>query len=125
MKKSKFGMSILCGAILGGTLSLLDRTTREQVVSKSKKAMSTVRYYSENRDVLKSQIQAQKEKYQLMYEKFSDDASYIKDTIDEIKRLTPQVKELVVDTKEAIVESKEEYKAIVQDDSQDVGLGKI
>ncbi|MDS9473341.1 YtxH domain-containing protein [Sporosarcina pasteurii] len=123
MGKNKFGTYIVLGALLGGAASLLDRSTRNQVVGKSKKMFSTVRYYSQNTDALKLKIQEKKDKYETMYEKFSEDASYIKEKVDEIKQLTPQVKELVVDTKEAFVESKDEYKAIVNEQTQDE-LGK-
>ncbi|AOV06831.1 hypothetical protein [Sporosarcina ureilytica] len=123
MGKSKFGTYIVLGALLGGAVSLLDRSTRKQLVGKSKKMFSTVRYYSQNPDALQTKIQEKMDKYDTMYEKFSEDASYIKEKVDEIKQLTPQVKELVVDTKEAFVESKDEYKAMINEQSQEE-LGK-
>lgn len=117
MQKNKFGSYILIGAILGGAVSLFDRSTREQVMNKSKNIVSGVTFYSKNPDVLKSKIQEKTEKYQSIYEQFTDDATYIKDKVEELKQLTPQVKELVVDTKDAFVESKDEYKSIVQEGS--------
>lgn len=118
MRKSKFGTYIILGAFLGGAASLLDKTTRESVVGKSKKAVNTVQYYAQNKDVLKSKIEAEKEKYEIIFERISEDAAYIKDKVDDIKQLTPQVKELVTDTKEAIVESKDEYRTIAAEASQ-------
>lgn len=117
MQKNKFGTYILAGALLGGVVSLFDRSTREQIMNKSKNIVSGITFYSKNPDVLKSKIQDKTEKYQSIYEQFSDDATYIKDKVDELKQLTPQVKELVVDTKDAFVESKDEYKSIVNEDS--------
>lgn len=125
MQKNKFGTYILVGALLGGAVSLFDRSTRKQVMNKSKNIVSGVTFYSKNPDVLKSKIQAKTEKFQSIYEQFSDDATYIKDKVDELKQLTPQVKELVVDTKDAFVESKDEYKSIVTEESTgEKGLGK-
>ena len=125
MRKNKFGTYILIGALLGGAVSLFDRSTRMQVTNKSRNMISGVTFYTKNPDVLKSKIQEKTEKYQSIYEQFSDDATYIKEKVDELKQLTPQVKELVVDTKDAFVDSKDEYKSIVKEDSS-VGkeLGK-
>lgn len=124
MKKSKFSTFILLGAFLGGAASLLDRTTREHVIGKSRKAVNTVQYYAQNKDVLKSKIESEKEKYEIIFERFSEDAAYIKEKVDDIKQLTPQVKELVTDTKEAFVESKDEYQAIATEAAQAQSLGK-
>ena len=115
MRKNKFGMYILIGAFIGGAVSLCDRSTREQVVKKTGSVVSGITFYSKNPDLLKLKVQEKTEKYQSIYEQFSDDASYIKEKVDELKQLTPQVKELVVDTKETFTESKDEYKSIVNE----------
>lgn len=116
MQNNKFGMYMLLGALVGGVISLCDRSTREQVLKKSKGIASGITFYSKNPDVLKLKVQEKTEKYQSIYEQFSDDASYIKEKVDELKQLTPQVKELVIDTKETFTESKGEYKSIVNED---------
>lgn len=115
MRKNKFGMYILMGAFMGGVVSLCDRNTREQVMKKSNNIVSGIAFYSKNPELLKLKVQEKTEKYQSMYEQFSDDASYIKEKVDELKQLTPQVKELVVDTKDTFTESKDEYKSIVNE----------
>ena len=99
----------MLGAILGGAVSMFDRSTRQQVMRKSNAMISQVGYYSKNPDVLKHKLQQQKDKYLSIYEQFSGDAAYIKNQVEELKTLTPQVKELVVGTKDAFVDSKEEY----------------
>ena len=113
MSGNKLGKFIFFGALAGGLISLCDRTTREQVKSKSRKFVSDVRYYSRNPDLVKLMIQKKTEKYQSIYEQVANDASYFKGKIDELKELSPQVKELVVDTKDAFTEAKDDYKAIV------------
>ncbi|WP_432360865.1 YtxH domain-containing protein [Sporosarcina sp. UB5] len=115
MGNSKFGRFIMLGAILGGAISMFDRSTRQQVVKKSNAMISQIGHYSKNPDELKNKLQQQKEKYVSIYEQLSGDAAYIKNQVEELKTLTPQVKELVVGTKEAFVDSKEEYKEIVND----------
>ena len=108
-------MYILIGAFVGGVVSLCDRGTRKQVMKKTESVISGITFYSKNPDLLKSKVQEKTEKYQSIYEQFSEDASYIKEKVDELKQLTPQVKELVVDTKDTFTESKDEYKTIVNE----------
>jgi hypothetical protein len=115
----------MLGALLGGAVSMFDRSTRQQVIKKSNAAISQVGYYSKNPDVLKRKLQQQKDKYVAIYEQFSGDAEYIKTQVEELKTLTPQVKELVVGTKEAFVDSKEEYKEFVNESKEAMGAKKI
>lgn len=125
MGNSKFGRFIILGAILGGAVSMFDKSTRQHVVKKTNDMTSQVSYYSKNPDVLKQKLQQQKDKYLSIYEQFSGDAAYIKSQVEELKTLTPQVKDLVVDTKEAFNDSKEEYKEIVNEAKEDIDSKKI
>ncbi|HLR10403.1 MAG TPA: YtxH domain-containing protein [Sporosarcina sp.] len=115
MGKKKFCTFMFLGAVIGGAASLLDKKTREDVIGTSKKAVTTVQYYAQNKDELKEKVTQEKEKYEMIFNKFSEDAAYIKNKVDEAKELVPQVKTLVEDTKEAFVESKDDYKAFVQE----------
>lgn len=124
MKKSKFGTFVLLGAFLGGAASMLDTTTRNHVIGKSKRTISALQYYGKNRDELKLKVQAEKEKYESMFQRLSEDATYLKEKVDEFKDLTPQVKELVSDAKEAFVESKEDFQSIIAESTQEEPLGK-
>lgn len=123
MGKSKFGLFMMLGAVLGAIVSLFDRSTRDQVTRKSKNILSDVRFYSKNPDILKQKAQQKTNKIQSMYEQFSGDAMYIKEKVDELKLLSPQVKEIVVDTKETLADSKDEYQSIVNENSAEP-LGK-
>lgn len=124
MGKNKLGSFILFGALIGAMISLFDYSTRRQVAAKSKRAIGDVGYYAKNPDVLKTKVKEKSEKYQSLYEQFSEDASYFKGKIDELKELSPQVKELVVDTKDAFTEAKDEYKTIVKETPAGEGQGK-
>lgn len=114
MNRNKFGTYILLGAAAGAVVSMFDRYTREQVITKTKGCATDISYYATNPDVLKSKVQEKVDKYQSVYEQFTSDATYLKVKVDELKQLTPQVKEMVVDTKDAFTESKDEYKEIVK-----------
>lgn len=113
MGKSKLGSYMLLGAVIGGVASLLDTSTREQMIGKSKKTLQMVQYYAKNKDDLKQKIEAQKEKYETLYENVSENATYIIEKVGDIKQLVPQVKELATDAKEAFDETKDDYQEIV------------
>jgi len=124
MRKSKFGRYILGGALLGAVISMFDRSTREQLMGKSKSVASDISFYTKNPEILKLRAKEKTDQVQSLYEQFSGDALYLKEKVDELKTLTPQVKELVSDTKEAFTEAKDEYKSIVSESPTENDLGK-
>ncbi|WOV86627.1 YtxH domain-containing protein [Sporosarcina oncorhynchi] len=125
MGKSKFGLYIIGGAVVGAAVSMLDKTTRRHVLDRSNRMTKQVGFYAKNPEELKQRFQETKDKYVSIYEQFSGDAAYIKSQVEELKTLTPQVKELVVDTKEAFVDSKEDYKDIVHESHVNSASKKI
>lgn len=118
MKESMLVKGILFGAVAGAGISLLDRTTREDVKYRLNNLSSDIKYYSQNREDFKLKLQEKADKIQSVYDQFSRDAQYLSGKVDELKTLSPQVKTLVTDTKEAFVHSKEEYKTIVKDEEE-------
>ncbi len=101
MGKSKLGKMMLLGAVVGGALSLFDRTTREIV----KRRAETVTYYAKNPDVLQQNIEQEVTKWTNVYNRFTREAEEIVDQVSQLKDLTPQVKSLVEETKEAFEET--------------------
>lgn len=124
MNKNKFGKYIILGALTGAVISLFDRATREQVTAKSKSIVEEISYYSKNPTILKDKLKDETDKYRLIYEQFTDDASFIKEKVAEIKELSPQVKEMVSDTKENFDEAKEDYQTILKEGATNDSLGK-
>lgn len=118
MKESMLVKGILFGAVAGAGISLLDRTTREDVKYRLNNLSSDIKYYSQNREDFKLKLQEKADKIQSVYNQFSRDAQYLSGKVDELKTLSPQVKTLVTDTKEAFVHSKEEYKTIVKEEEE-------
>lgn len=116
MSQNKLMTGLLVGAAVGVIISLFDRNTRNDVMQKSKKVSENAKYYASNKDELKSAVQQQANKFQNLYERVSEDASYVGEKVNELKELTPQVKEMAMDTKEAFVDTKE----AVVDSTQDV-----
>ena len=107
MSQNKLMTGLLVGAAVGILVSLFDRNTRNDVMQKSKKASENAKYYASNKDELMSAVQQQANKFQNLYERVSEDASYVGGKVNELKELTPQVKEMAMDTKEAFVDTKE------------------
>lgn len=119
MGESKFVKGVVCGALIGGALTMLDEKTRNAVVQKSTSIGRQIKYYSTNRQELKTIVEDQLTKWKSFYEQMNSDATYISQKVNEVKEMTPQVKTLVTDTKEAFVQSKEEYKSIVVPESDE------
>jgi gas vesicle protein len=118
MKESMLVKGMLIGAVAGAGISLLDRTTREDVKYRLNNLSSDIKYYAQNREDFKLKLQEKADKIQSVYNQFSQDAQYLSGKVDELKTLSPQVKTLVTDTKDAFVHSKEEYKTIVKEDDE-------
>ncbi|KAB2336097.1 YtxH domain-containing protein [Cytobacillus depressus] len=104
MGKSLFLKGVLFGALAGGALSLLDRATRESVVSNCKKTTKEVSFYVKNPKVAVNQVKDMTNKIQSTFEQVSSEVSYIMEKVEELKETTPEVVELVEDTKEAFFE---------------------
>ena len=125
MKRNKFGMFVMVGALTGAVVSMFDKSTREQVTRNVNYFRSEMIFYSKNPNILKLKLQEKKEKIQLVLGQISDDATYVKEKVDELKLLTPQVQDLVAETKETFTASKDEYKTLVSENSpQDGGEEK-
>lgn len=112
MGKSLFLKGVFYGALAGGALSLLDKTTRESVAANCKKATKEITYYVKNPGKAISQIQDLSEKIQNTYEQVSSEVSFIMEKVDELKDSTAEVVELVEDTKEAFFDNNEDEKSV-------------
>ncbi|GGA46150.1 YtxH domain-containing protein [Psychrobacillus lasiicapitis] len=119
MSESKFVKGVVCGALIGGALTMLDNKTRNAVVQKTNSIGRQIKYYSTNRQELKVILEEQVTKWKSFYEQINSDATYISQKVNEVKEMTPHVKTLLTDTKEAFAQSKEEYKSIVDPESEE------
>jgi gas vesicle protein len=104
MGKSLFIKGVLFGAVAGGALSLLDKSTRESVVSNCKKTTKEISFYIKNPGEAVNQVKEMKNKIQTTFEQVSSEVSFIMEKVEELKETTPEVVELVEDTKEAFFE---------------------
>ncbi|WP_277586216.1 YtxH domain-containing protein [Psychrobacillus antarcticus] len=122
MSENKFVKGIICGAVVGGALTMLDRKTRDSVMNKTRYMRNEIQYYNKNREELKTNMQQQVTKWKSIYDQFSSDAMYLTEKVNEAKEITPQVKTLLTDTKDAFSQSKEEYKSIVVPEKEEKSI---
>ena len=113
MGKSLFLKGVLYGALAGGALSLLDRSTRESVTANCKKATKEITYYVKNPGQAISQIKDMSNQIQSTFEQVSSEVSFIMEKVEELKESTTEVVELMEDTKEAFFEKDEENNKFV------------
>lgn len=117
MSQSKFSKGILFGAMAGALISLLDRQTRDVMKTRARSVSERARFYSDNREVLKHDLETKINHYKSLYEKLSNDAQYLTSQVNEVKQIAPQVTTLLSETKDAFSTSKDEYKEIISSSS--------
>ena len=113
MNENKLVKGIICGAIIGGAVTMFDRKTRDSVMNKTRYVRNEVVYYNKNRNELKSALDEKVTKWKSIYNQLASDVLYVSNKVNEVKGMTPQVKNLLNETKDTFTQSKEEYKAFV------------
>ncbi|MGR3762779.1 YtxH domain-containing protein [Rossellomorea sp. NS-SX7] len=115
MGNSKFFKGVILGAVAGGLLSLLDKTTRQEVGTTLKNSGTTITRYSKNPQMLADTSKDVYEKLRTTADQVSKDIQFISEKVNEIKGMTPQVKEMIEETKETFEDSSEAYKETFSD----------
>lgn len=119
MSQSKFSKGLLYGALAGALISLLDRQTRDVMKNRARTASEKAKYYNNNREVLKHDLETKINHYKSLYEKLASDAQYLTSQVNEVKQIAPQVQTLLSETKNTFSTSKEEYKEIISEASNE------
>ncbi|MFC4355695.1 YtxH domain-containing protein [Chryseomicrobium palamuruense] len=119
MSQSKFSKGLLYGALAGALISLLDRQTRDVMKNRARTASEKAKYYNNNREVLKHDLETKINHYKSLYEKLASDAQYLTTQVNEVKQIAPQVQTLLSETKNTFSTSKEEYKEIISEASNE------
>lgn len=115
MGSNKFFKGVLLGAAAGGLLSLLDRTTRQEMGTSLKNSGNYISTYSKNPQRFVESSKEVYEKLRTTADQVSRDIQFISEKVDEIKGMTPQVKEIIEETKETFEDSSEAYKDTFSD----------
>lgn len=101
--KNKLLPAILLGALVGGLVSLIDRSTREKVLSGSKKAMN----YAKHPDDLKDKFSSPSNEPSKL-DQVKEEILFWKDTIEEIRRNNPELEQSIMDAKDTFMKNKEQ-----------------
>ncbi len=96
MGKSKFFVSVVTGATIGGALALLNPETRRDVSAWAKYIIALAKDPEQLTASSRELIDRATETAQ----KINEDVSFIKGKVDDLKELTPEVKDLVDETKQ-------------------------
>ncbi len=115
MGSNKFFKGVMLGAVAGGLLSLLDKTTRQEVGSSLKNSGNYLSAYTKNPQSLVDASKDVYEKLRTTADQVSRDIQFINEKVDEIKGMSPQVKEMIEETKETFEDSSEAYKETFSD----------
>ncbi|MCQ6275204.1 YtxH domain-containing protein [Bacillus sp. V3B] len=105
MSNTKFWKGVVLGAIAGGALSLLDRTTRYTVIGNCQKTTGKMKYYAKHPQEAVNCVKESTRKICSTMEEVGEEIAFISEKIEELKEIKPQVADLVKDTKEVFVES--------------------
>lgn len=106
MGKSLFWKGVLYGALAGGALSMLDKTTRDTVVASCKKTSSNAGFYLKHPGEAVQQVKEVTSKVKTTIEQVSEDVAFIAGTVEELKEIAPQVTDIVQNTRQAFTEIK-------------------
>ncbi|MBT2662008.1 YtxH domain-containing protein [Bacillus sp. ISL-45] len=98
----KFWMGMVLGAMAGGAVTLLEKSTRLAVKEDFSKVSSGVMYVVKNPNEFIEDLRETANKVRTTVEQVTEDVAFITEKVEEIKDVPPQVTELVKDTKETL-----------------------
>ena len=98
----RFWMGIVVGAIAGGAVSLLEKSTRQAVKEDFSKVSGSVVYVIKNPNEFLDDVKDAANKVRSTVEQVTEDVAFITEKVEEMKEVPPQVSELVKGTKEAL-----------------------
>ena len=103
-KSNKLWLGIIGGAVAGIAISLLDKNTRNSVMTGSKNMMTNIKGMAKNPDDLVGSVKDMSGKLRTSIEQISEDVSFISSKVDEMKEVPPQVAGVIKETKEVVVD---------------------
>ena len=103
-KSNKLWLGILGGAVAGIAISLLDKNTRNSVMTGSKSMMTNAKSMAKNPDDIVGSLKEMSSKLRTSIEQISEDVAFISSKVDEMKEVPPQVAGVIKETKEVVVD---------------------
>ncbi|WP_080848415.1 hypothetical protein [Cytobacillus gottheilii] len=101
MGKSLFWKGIFYGALAGGALTMLDKSTRESAAAFCRKTANSTAYYVKNPNETFNNVKEFSARMKIAAQQVSEDVAFIAETVEELREAAPQVTTLVENTKSA------------------------
>lgn len=101
--KNKIIPAILIGAAVGAGLSLIDKGTRESVMSSTK----DLKYYAQNPDEAKQKLSSNSGQSS-KFDALKEEAKFWKETIEEIRQNNPELEESIKDAKDTFMKKRDQ-----------------
>lgn len=103
---NKLVRGIALGALLGAAVSLLDKTTRDEVIHSGKKLKNKLKNYMDNPSSFTEEFKQKVVCVKDTVQEVSEDISFITEKVKEIKDATPQVLGIIQETKERFTQKQ-------------------
>lgn len=110
-KGSKLWMAILGGAAAGFAISLLDKNTRNTVMTGGQKMMTNLKSVAKDPNSVVENMKDISGKIRTNIDQIGQDVSFISEKVDEMKEMPPQVAGVIKETKEVLVDKKSSDKS--------------
>ena len=105
-KGSKLWMAILGGAAAGFAISLLDKQTRNTVMTGGQKMLYNVKSMAKDPNSVMENVKDMSGKIRTNIDQIGQDVSFISEKVDEMKDMPPQVAGVIKETKEVLIDNK-------------------
>ena len=105
-KGSKLWMAILGGAAAGFAISLLDKQTRNTVMTGGQKMLYNVKSMAKDPNSVVENVKDMSGKIRTNIDQIGQDVSFISEKVDEMKDMPPQVAGVIKETKEVLIDNK-------------------
>lgn len=104
--KNKLIPAILIGAGIGALVSLIDKNTRESVLSSSK----DLGYYATHPDEAKNKLQSSSGGSS-KFDQLKNEVMFWKDTVEQIRRENPELEKQIMDAKDTFMQKRDQKKS--------------
>ncbi|MCU9614513.1 YtxH domain-containing protein [Caldibacillus lycopersici] len=107
MGESKFVKGVLIGAVIGGTLSLLDKDTRKNILEKGKAVGGKLKTYIQDPKETIHNMQVKLQDVKNTYQTMNQDLQFVVHKAAELKELGSEATKTLLETKQVLVNDKE------------------
>lgn len=104
--KNKLIPAILIGAGIGALVSLIDKNTRQTVMSSGKE----LGYYAKHPEAAKDKLQSSSGGSS-KFEQLKDEVMFWKDTVQQIREENPELEKQIMDAKDTLMQKRDEKKS--------------